>query len=165
MSYAAIALVASGLPSWWIHRHDPDYRTLGASGAVSAVLFAYILLDPWAKLYLYFAIPIPALLFAVYPLLHAALAMGICSVLLGASLGSVQPMIMSMLHQITPEHRHGEAVAMRVMAINASSVTMPLLFGVAGSVIGIAGVFWTVGAVVGSGIRLALRLKEAPTAH
>lgn len=106
-----------------------------------------------------------ALLFALYPLLHAPLAMGICSVLLGASLGTVQPMIMSMLHQITPEHRHGEAVAMRVMAINASSVTMPLLFGVAGSVIGIAGVFWTVGAVVAGGIRLALRLKEAPTAH
>lgn len=106
-----------------------------------------------------------ALLFAVYPLLHAPLAMGICSVLLGASLGTVQPMIMSMLHQITPEHRHGEAVAMRVMAINASSVTMPLLFGVAGSVIGIAGVFWTVGAVVAGGIRLALRLKDAPPAH
>lgn len=106
-----------------------------------------------------------ALLFAVYPLLHAALAMGICSVLLGASLGSVQPMIMSMLHQITPEHRHGEAVAMRVMAINASSVAMPLLFGVAGSVIGIAGVFWTVGAAVAGGIRLAVRLKDAPAAH
>lgn len=105
------------------------------------------------------------LLFALYPFLHAPLAMGICSVLLGASLGTVQPMIMSMLHQITPEHRHGEAVAMRVMAINASSVTMPLLFGVAGSVIGIAGVFWTVGAVVAGGIRLAVRLKDAPTAH
>lgn len=106
-----------------------------------------------------------ALLFVVYPFLHAPLAMGVCSVLLGASLGSVQPMIMSMLHQITPEHRHGEAVAMRVMVINASSVTMPLLFGVAGSVVGIAGVFWTVGAVVAGGIRLALRLKEAPAAH
>ncbi len=105
-----------------------------------------------------------ALLFAVYPFLHAPLAMGACSVLLGASLGTVQPMIMSMLHQITPEHRHGEAVAMRVMAINASSVTMPLLFGVAGSVIGIAGVFWSVGAVVAGGIRLALQLKQAPAA-
>ena len=32
---------------------------------MSAVLFAFILLDPWAKLYLYFAVPIPALVFAV----------------------------------------------------------------------------------------------------
>jgi membrane associated rhomboid family serine protease len=59
------ALVASAIPSYLKHRDDPDYRTLGASGAVSAVLFSYILLDPWAKLYLYFAVPIPALLFAV----------------------------------------------------------------------------------------------------
>ncbi len=99
-----------------------------------------------------------AVLFAIYPFVHAPLAMGMCSVLLGASLGSVQPMIMSMLHQITPEHRHGEAVAMRIMAINASSVAMPMLFGVAGSVIGISGVFWITGLAVASGTRLAFRL-------
>ena len=70
-------------------------------------------------------------------------------------------MIMSMLHQITPEHRHGEAVALRVMAINASSVTMPLLFGLAGTAIGISGVFWITGALVAGGTRLAFRLGEA----
>ena len=99
-----------------------------------------------------------AVLFGVYPFLHAPLAMGACSVLLGFALGSVQPMIMSMLHQITPEHRHGEALALRMMAINASSVAMPMLFGAAGTVIGIAGVFWIVGVVVASGTRLAFRL-------
>ncbi len=102
-----------------------------------------------------------AVLFAIYPFLRAPLAMGMCSVLLGASLGSVQPMIMSMLHQFTPEHRHGEAVAMRIMAINASSVTMPLLFGAAGSVIGISAVFWVVGVAVAAGVRVALRLGDA----
>jgi MFS family permease len=100
-----------------------------------------------------------AVLFAVYPLLHAPLAMGACSVALGLALGSVQPMIMSMLHQMTPEHRHGEAVALRVMAINASSVAMPMLFGVAGTFIGIAGVFWIIGAAVGAGTRLAFQLR------
>ena len=68
--------------------------------------------------------------------------MGLCSVLLGFALGSVQPMVMSLLHQITPEHRHGEALGLRLMAINASSVVMPMLFGTAGAVIGVAGVFW-----------------------
>lgn len=97
-------------------------------------------------------------LFGIYPFLHAPLAMGLCSVLLGVALGTVQPMIMSMLHQITPEHRHGEAVAMRVIAINASSVAMPMLFGLAGAVIGISGVFWVVGAVVAAGTRLAFKL-------
>jgi MFS family permease len=101
-----------------------------------------------------------AVLFAIYPFMHGALAMGLCSVFLGFALGTVQPMVMSTLHQITPEHRHGEAVAMRIMAINASSVTMPMLFGVAGAAIGISGVFWVFGAVVGSGLRLAFRLQS-----
>jgi MFS family permease len=102
-----------------------------------------------------------ALLFGIYPLVHSALAMGICSVLLGVALGCVQPMVMSMLHQITPEHRHGEAVALRMMAINASSVAMPILFGVAGTVIGVAGVFWFTGAAVGLGTRLAWGLRTS----
>src|SRR3569623_844226 len=103
-----------------------------------------------------FAMGATAVLFAVYPFMHAPLAMGLCSVLLGMALGMVQPMVLRTLHQITPEPRHGEAVAMRIMAINASSVAMPMLFGVAGTFIGISGVFWIVGAAVGSGMRLSL---------
>jgi MFS family permease len=100
-----------------------------------------------------------ALLFCVYPLLSTALTMGMCSVLLGIFLGSVQPMVMSTLHQITPEHRHGEALGLRLMAINGSSVLMPVLFGTAGTLIGISGVFWVTGALVGGGTRLAWRLR------
>ena len=106
------------------------------------------------------AMAVTALLFGIYPLLPTAWAMGLCSVLLGLALGCVQPMVMSMLHQITPEHRHGEAVAMRVMVINASSVVMPILFGVTGAVIGISGVFWFVGAAVAGGTRLAVGLRQ-----
>jgi len=69
-------------------------------------------------------------------------------------------MVMSTLHQITPRQRHGEALALRSMAINGSSVLMPLLFGSAGTVVGIGGVFWMVGAVVGSGSRLAWGLRH-----
>jgi predicted MFS family arabinose efflux permease len=102
-----------------------------------------------------------AALFGIYPFFDTALAMGMCSMLLGMALGTVQPMIMSTLHQITPEHRHGEAVALRVMAINASSVAMPMLFGLAGTLICISGVFWFVGTAVGAGSRLAWGLKES----
>ena len=102
-----------------------------------------------------------ALLFGIYPLLQSALAMTLCSVALGLALGMVQPMMMSTLHQITPEHRHGEAVALRMMAINASSVAMPLLFGLAGTFVGIGAVFWSVGAAVGLGARMAWRLRAA----
>jgi dipeptide/tripeptide permease len=91
--------------------------------------------------------------------MHAPLAMGICSALLGLALGMVQPMVMSLLHQVTPGHRHGEAVGIRFMVINASSVAMPLLFGAAGALVGVSAVFWTIAATVGSGTRVALRLR------
>ncbi len=109
------------------------------------------------------AMVVTAVLFGVYPLLHAPLAMGMCSVLLGLALGSVQPMVMSTLHQITPEARHGEALGLRLMAINASSVVMPMLFGLTGAVIGISGVFWFVGAVVGAGAHSARKLRAGKT--
>lgn len=102
-----------------------------------------------------------ALLFGIYPFMPSALSMGVCSVLLGLVLGSVQPMIMSTLHQITPKHRHGEALGLRLMAINASSVLMPLLFGTAGAVVGVSVVFWSVGLVVGAGAWPAWLLRPA----
>lgn len=100
-----------------------------------------------------------AALFGVYPLVQAPWAMAILSVLLGLALGSVQPMVMSTLHQITPRHRHGEALGLRSIAINGSSVVMPLLFGSAGLVIGAGAVFWIVGGVVGCGAAIARQLN------
>jgi len=58
------ALVVSILPSYFRHRDDSRYRSLGASGAVSAVLFAFILLQPWALIFVFF-VPMPAILYAV----------------------------------------------------------------------------------------------------
>ncbi len=59
------AVVIAILPTFMRHRHDARYRSLGASGAVSAVLFASILLDPWSGIYLFFIpIPVPAFVFA-----------------------------------------------------------------------------------------------------
>ena len=105
-----------------------------------------------------------AMLFGVYPLMPSALTMGMCSVLLGFALGTVQPMIMSLLHQLTPEARHGEALGLRLMVINASSVVMPMLFGSAGVLVGIAAVFWATGALVGLGSRTAWLLKDSLSA-
>jgi len=102
---------------------------------------------------------ITALLFAIYPFMPSPLTMGMCSVLLGLSLGAVQPMIMSTLHQITPHAQHGQALGLRLMSINLSSVLMPMLFGTAGMVVGVSVVFWTVGAMVGAGARVAWRMR------
>ena len=106
-----------------------------------------------------------SLIFAVYPLFDSALAMGICSVSLGLVLGVVQPMIMSTLHQITPDHRQGEALGLRIMTVNASSVIMPLIFGAAGAVAGVSVVFWVVGTCVASGIPQAWRLRRQHAGH
>ncbi|MDO9200071.1 MAG: MFS transporter [Hydrogenophaga sp.] len=147
------------------HERDLSATVIGAIlGAFALAATAIRLAMPWLAAHLRESVVIgtamvcTAGLFAVYPLVQAAWAMGALSVLLGLALGSVQPMIMSTLHQITPRHRHGEALGLRAMAINGSSVVMPLLFGSAGVVVGVAGVFWVVGAVVGLGSRLAWTL-------
>ncbi len=57
-------LLASSLPSLIKHKDNPQYATLGASGAVESVLFAFILLFPFENIYLVFIpIGIPAILF------------------------------------------------------------------------------------------------------
>ncbi|GAA0918693.1 rhomboid family intramembrane serine protease [Luteibacter anthropi] len=58
------ALVFSILPSYLANRRNAGYRSLGASGAVSAILFAFIMLSPWSKIYL-IVIPMPAILYAI----------------------------------------------------------------------------------------------------
>ncbi|HEX5122111.1 MAG TPA: rhomboid family intramembrane serine protease [Rhodanobacteraceae bacterium] len=62
--FYATAVVLSVLPSYLRHRNDANYRSLGASGAVSAVLFAYILVRPWSMI-LVFVVPVPAIVFAL----------------------------------------------------------------------------------------------------
>ena len=57
-------LVLSILPTYLKNRGNPNYRSLGASGAVSAVLFAYILVAPWQQIVV-LVIPMPAIVFAV----------------------------------------------------------------------------------------------------
>lgn len=99
-------------------------------------------------------------LLGLYPLLQGAVWMGLGSALLGVSLGCVQPMVMSTLHQIMPPERHGEALGLRLMAINASSVAMPLLFGSLGAVVGVAGLFWCAAVSVSLGSRLAWEMRH-----
>jgi len=62
LGFYLAAAVVSTLPSYLKHRQDTRYRSLGASGAVSAVLFAFILLAPWSTIYV-FIIPVPAIVY------------------------------------------------------------------------------------------------------
>ena len=68
-----MALVASLLPTYFKNKNNQYYRSLGASGPVSAVIFAGILLDPLNKIYLMLIpIGIPGFVFGpVYLLISA----------------------------------------------------------------------------------------------
>ena len=68
ISYLALyflGLIVSDVPSYIKHKDDYNYRSLGASGAVSAVIFATIIFSPWSSIYIYGAVKISATVYAV----------------------------------------------------------------------------------------------------
>ena len=69
------SLILSDMPTVVKHKNDYWYHSLGASGAISAVVFAYILFNPLSDMYLLFIpIPIPAILFGVLYLVYCVYA-------------------------------------------------------------------------------------------
>ena len=109
------------------------------------------------------AMLVTAAIFVVYPWANSAWLMAVCAALLGLALGSVQPMIMSTLHQLTPRERHGEAIALRSMTINSASALMPLVFGLLGGAIGAGSLFWLMSVAVSAGSFPARQIR-APAA-
>lgn len=85
---------------------------------------------------------------AVYLWLPGTAGMVAGSALLGLALGSVQPMILSMLHQVTPADRHGQALGLRMVATNAATIVMPLGFGLLAALTVPAAPLWLMGALV-----------------
>ncbi len=64
-----LGLIASDIPSYLKHQNNSQYRSLGASGAVSAIVFATIVFNPWGRIYLYGALGVAS---AVYAVLYIA---------------------------------------------------------------------------------------------
>ncbi|MDB5153384.1 MAG: rhomboid family intrarane serine protease [Mucilaginibacter sp.] len=68
-----LSMILSDLPSVAKHKNDVWYRSLGASGAISAVVFGAILFNPLTKIMiLILPIPIPAVLFGVLYLIYCS---------------------------------------------------------------------------------------------
>jgi MFS family permease len=107
------------------------------------------------------AVAIAGVLIILYPFAPSALAMCVCSTLIGMTLGCVQPMVLTMLHHITPADRQGEALAIRMMTVNACAVTMPILLGAVSAISGPAAVFWVMGTLSLAGSTLGRRLRDA----
>ena len=64
-------IIVSDIPTFLKHRKNSGYKSLGASGGVSALLFAFILLAPLQKVCLYFAICIPGFIFGLIYLAYS----------------------------------------------------------------------------------------------
>jgi len=70
------SLVFGSLLTLYFHSNDYSYRAIGASGAVTGVLYSAILLRPDMDLYLFFIpIPIPAYIFGIGYLLYSIYGM------------------------------------------------------------------------------------------
>jgi membrane associated rhomboid family serine protease len=67
-----MAIPASSVIDLLQHKDNPQYRALGASGAVSAVIFAAILFAPKIQVVLFFALPIPGYIFGPLYLLYCS---------------------------------------------------------------------------------------------
>jgi membrane associated rhomboid family serine protease len=59
-----LGIVLSGIPTVIRQRNNPDYSAVGASGAVSAVIYATVLFAPWANIYVFF-FKMPLIVYAV----------------------------------------------------------------------------------------------------
>lgn len=78
------------------------------------------------------------LMLAIYAWLPGTPGLMFGSAVLGVALGSVQPMVLSMLHQVTPNDRHGQALGLRMLTVNSATVAMPMGFGLLASALGAA---------------------------
>jgi len=58
------AIIFSTLGSLYKQKDNPYYNAVGASGAVSAVLFTAIFFDPWSNIYFFGILPIPGIIFS-----------------------------------------------------------------------------------------------------
>ena len=65
-----LGIILSDAYTYFQHKDNPGYRGLGASGAVAAVLFAFIIFNPWEMLYIWGIIPIPAVVGGVLYLIY-----------------------------------------------------------------------------------------------
>lgn len=60
-----VSIIIADLPTFFRHKNEPNYNSLGASGGVAAIVFSFILFFPTENLYLFAFLPIPGFLLGV----------------------------------------------------------------------------------------------------
>lgn len=94
------------------------------------------------------AMTVATLTFIAYAWLPGTAGLVCGSALLGMALGSVQPMVLAMLHRATPPERHGQALGLRMLFINSATVAMPAGFGMLAAATALAAPMWLMAAAL-----------------
>jgi membrane associated rhomboid family serine protease len=63
--YYVLGIIVANIPSYIKNRNNSNYSSLGASGAISAIVFTAIIVNPWAPIYLFFALKMPAVVYGI----------------------------------------------------------------------------------------------------
>ena len=98
--------------------------------------------------------------YLLFPFAQTAPSLLALSFCLGLGLGSGQPMVMALLHTHAPKGRMGEAAGVRMALVNTMAFAVPIVFGALGTTVGLAPVFYTVGACLTTGGLLARRASR-----
>jgi MFS family permease len=85
-----------------------------------------------------------AIAYYVYPWAPDTAVMCGLSFVIGMALGSCQPNVLALLHEVVPHHRSGEAIALRVMFSYVSGFMLPLVFGALAVHLGVAPLFFAI---------------------
>ena len=136
--FAAFAVAATAVRLFivgWASRIQEALMLRGAMALAAAVLVLYVWLPG-----------LPGLMLG--------------SALLGLALGSVQPMVLSMLHQVTPQDRQGQALGLRMTVTNAATVGMPMLYGLMSASLTTAAPLWMMAGLLLLAQRPAMGLAE-----
>jgi membrane associated rhomboid family serine protease len=68
------AIIVADIPTFVKQKENPGFASVGASGAVSGILFVFIMINPWAILELFFILPIPAIIAGIAYLIYSSWA-------------------------------------------------------------------------------------------
>lgn len=93
----------------------------------------------------------------VFPLTGQVTVLMACSFVVGLAVGYAQPLSMSMMFDVVPADRAGEALGLRIAITGASQAVFPFVLGAISSALGLTPVFWSLALLQFAGTRLYRR--------
>lgn len=105
------------------------------------------------------ALAMSAIAFMMFPLTTSAVLLAAAAFALGLGLGCGQPLSMILAFNAGPPERSAESISMRLAVSYGAHVVVPPLFGVIGTAMGMAPIFWTCAVLMGGGSLLNRKPK------